>query len=74
GRHMANSSVWIAAVLVLAAFDITKAVGADGQVMEPSYEYLFPRARVVCSLPLPFKCSIKPRSQKAVELIRATVK
>ncbi|KAJ7483464.1 cytochrome P450 [Mycena latifolia] len=69
GRHMASSSVWIAAVSVLATFDITKAIGDDGQVIEPTYEY-FPG---LVSMPLPFKCSIKPRSQRSVELIRATI-
>jgi len=28
---------------------------------------------LVCSMPLPFKCSIKPRSRKAVDLIRSTL-
>jgi hypothetical protein len=36
---MARSSVWIAVVSILATFDITKAVGEDGEVMEPSHEY-----------------------------------
>ncbi|KAJ7114009.1 cytochrome P450 [Mycena epipterygia] len=39
GRHMASASVWITAVSVLAPFDITKAVGDDGLVIEPTYEY-----------------------------------
>ncbi|KAJ6622291.1 cytochrome P450 [Mycena sp. CBHHK59/15] len=69
GRYMAASSVWISAVSILATFDITKAVGDDGQVIEPSYEY-FP---ALVSMPLPFKCSIKPRSQCAVDLIQAVV-
>ncbi|KAJ7114001.1 cytochrome P450 [Mycena epipterygia] len=69
GRHMASASVWITAVSVLATFDITKAVGDDGLVIEPTYEY-FP---ALVSMPLPFKCSVKPRSQRAVELIHATM-
>ncbi|KAJ6580703.1 hypothetical protein B0H19DRAFT_929348, partial [Mycena capillaripes] len=68
GRHMAQTSVWIDAVFILATFDITKAVREDGQVIEPSYEYF----SALVSMLLPFKCSIKPRSQRAVELIRAT--
>ncbi|KAJ7095645.1 cytochrome P450 [Mycena epipterygia] len=70
GRHMAHSSVWITLVSILAAFDITKAVGDDGEVIEPSYEYF---AGLVVQ-PLPFKCCIRPRSEKAIELIRASVK
>ncbi|KAJ7467770.1 cytochrome P450 [Mycena galericulata] len=69
GRHMASSSVWISVVSILATFDITKAVGDDGQVIEPTHEY-FP---VLINMPPPFKCSIKPRSQKAAELILATL-
>lgn len=36
---MALSSVWITIASILAVFDITKAVGDDGQTIEPSYEY-----------------------------------
>ncbi|KAJ7095639.1 cytochrome P450 [Mycena epipterygia] len=39
GFGFANSSVWVTLVAILAAFDITKAVGDDGAVIEPSYEY-----------------------------------
>ncbi|KAJ6621540.1 cytochrome P450 [Mycena sp. CBHHK59/15] len=70
GRYMATSSMWIAIVSMLATFDITKAVGDDGKVIEPTYEF-FPG---FVSMPLPFKCSIIPRSQEAVALIRATAK
>ncbi|KAJ7146914.1 cytochrome P450 [Mycena epipterygia] len=38
-RHMATSSVWITVASILAVFDITKAVGDDGQIIEPSYQY-----------------------------------
>ncbi|KAJ6504475.1 cytochrome P450 [Mycena vulgaris] len=69
GRHMATSSVWIAVASILATFNITKAVGDDGQVIEPTHEYF----TGLGLMPLPFKCSIKPRSQAAAELIHATV-
>ncbi|KAJ7723619.1 cytochrome P450 [Mycena maculata] len=68
GRHMAISSVWITVTSILATFDITKAIGEDGKVTEPSYEY----SPQMIMMPLPFKCSIKPRSQRAVEMIQAT--
>ncbi|KAF8191465.1 cytochrome P450 [Mycena galopus ATCC 62051] len=54
----------ISIVRILATFDITKAVGEDGQIIEPTFEYF---AGLVVQ-PLPFKCSIKPRSEKAVAL------
>jgi len=69
GRHMAISSVWIAVASILATFDITKAVADDGKEIEPTHEY-FPGMVI---MPLPFKCSIKPRSKAAAELIQATV-
>ncbi|KAJ7855065.1 cytochrome P450 [Mycena leptocephala] len=69
GRHMATSSVWIAVASILATFDITKAVGEDGKVIEPNHDYF----SALVTMPLPFKCSIKPRSQEAVDLIQATL-
>jgi hypothetical protein len=36
---MATSSVWIAVASILATFDITKAVGEDGKVIEPNHAY-----------------------------------
>ncbi|KAJ7247326.1 hypothetical protein C8J57DRAFT_1241040 [Mycena rebaudengoi] len=39
GGHMAMSSLWFSIASILAAFDISKAVGEDGKVVEPSYEY-----------------------------------
>ncbi|KAG5654302.1 hypothetical protein H0H81_004721 [Sphagnurus paluster] len=67
-RHMAFSS-WIAIASMITTFDIRKAVDEDGKIIEPSHEYL---SGLACK-PLPFKCSIKPRSPQAEYLIRATV-
>jgi hypothetical protein len=36
---MATSSVWITIASILATFDITKAVGEDGKVIEPNHDY-----------------------------------
>ncbi|KAF8147907.1 cytochrome P450 [Mycena galopus ATCC 62051] len=68
GRHMATSSIWIAVVSMLAMFNITKEIGEDGKTIEPSYEY---EGGIVFS-PVPFKCTIIPRSQDAVDVIQAT--
>ncbi|KAJ7607914.1 hypothetical protein FB45DRAFT_763854, partial [Roridomyces roridus] len=68
GRHVGISSVWITVASILAAFDITKQVGEDGTIVEPSYEYF----AAIVRMPLPFKCCIKPRSMEAEALIRAT--
>ncbi|KAJ6560597.1 cytochrome P450 [Mycena vulgaris] len=67
GRHMATSSIWITVASILATFDITKAVDPNGRPVEPSYEYL----SGIISTPLPFKCSIIPRSPDAVVQIKS---
>ncbi|KAJ7080682.1 cytochrome P450 [Mycena epipterygia] len=69
GRHMATSSIWITVASILATFNIGKAVDDEGHVIEPSYEYV----SAVISTPLPFKCSITPRSPEAVALIQGTL-
>ncbi|KAG6872554.1 hypothetical protein C0995_008898 [Termitomyces sp. Mi166 len=69
GRHMAFSAVWIAIASILTVFDITKARDESGNTIELSHEYI---SSLVC-LPVPFKCSITPRSKQAEALIRATI-
>ncbi|KAJ7251361.1 cytochrome P450 [Mycena rebaudengoi] len=69
GRHMAQSTLWITVSSLLAVFDITKAIGEDGKILEPSYEY----HSAIVLMPFPFKCSIKPRSKAAADLIRSTL-
>ncbi|KAJ7106515.1 cytochrome P450 [Mycena epipterygia] len=68
GRHLGTASVWIAVASILTAFDIAKAVDREGREVEPTYEYL----SGFLSGPLPFKASIKPRSARAADLVRAT--
>ncbi|KAJ7764910.1 cytochrome P450 [Mycena metata] len=68
GRHMAISSLWITVASILSVFDITKAVGEDGQIIEPTYEYLSD----LISVPAPFKCSFRPRSPELAALIEGT--
>ncbi|KAJ7251381.1 cytochrome P450 [Mycena rebaudengoi] len=69
GRHMVQSTLWITVASLLAVFNITKAIGEDGQILEPSYEY----HSALVLMPFPFKCSIKPRSKAAADLIRSTL-
>ncbi|KAJ7460266.1 cytochrome P450 [Mycena latifolia] len=66
GRHVATSSVWITVVSILATFDIQKAIDDMGNVVEPTGECV----SGLVSVPLPFKCSITPRSEAAVALIK----
>ncbi|GLB38676.1 putative cytochrome P450 family protein [Lyophyllum shimeji] len=69
GRHMASSAVWITIASIVVAFDITKASDENGQAVEPSLEY----SPGMINAPIPFKCSIKPRSRQAAALIRSTL-
>ncbi|KAF9463408.1 cytochrome P450 [Collybia nuda] len=67
GRHMALSSIWIAIASIIASFDITKAIDEDGNVVEPTHEY----SHELLCIPLPFKCSMKPRSREIERLLRS---
>ncbi|KIJ70462.1 hypothetical protein HYDPIDRAFT_79110 [Hydnomerulius pinastri MD-312] len=65
GLHLADASVWISVAMSLAAFDISKIV-ENGVEITPEVD---PSSGTI-SHPKPFKCSIKPRSAKALELIQ----
>ncbi|KAJ7722349.1 cytochrome P450 [Mycena metata] len=67
GRFLAQASVFITAASILAAFDITKVIGSNEQPVEPTYEY----SSGLVAAPLPFKCSIRPRSGAAAALVEA---
>ncbi|KAJ7167132.1 cytochrome P450 [Mycena filopes] len=69
GLHLATSSLWLTVASILSTFTITKALDADGNELEPSYEYA---AGLIFS-PLPFKCTMTPRSPAAVETINTTL-
>ncbi|KAF7373059.1 Cytochrome P450 [Mycena sanguinolenta] len=84
GRHMAAASLWIVVASILSTFNIDKAIGENGEIIEPTHEYspgivswVFATLRhnaltMVDRTPLPFKCSITPRSPQAVDAIQAT--
>ncbi|KAJ7792965.1 cytochrome P450-like protein, partial [Mycena olivaceomarginata] len=64
GRHMAHSSICVTVVSILATFDITQAMDERERLLSR------PRTHSSSSTPLPFKCSITPRSQETVALIQ----
>ncbi|KAJ7065512.1 cytochrome P450 [Mycena amicta] len=68
GRHMATETLFISVASILATLNIDKCVDENGNTIEPTYDY-FPG---IISSPLPFKCSITPRSSQAAEAIQAT--
>ncbi|KAG6378884.1 cytochrome P450 [Boletus reticuloceps] len=65
GLHLADASVWISVAMSLAAFDVSKII-ENGVEVTPEID---PSSGTI-SHPKPFKCSIKPRSAKALELIQ----
>lgn len=64
GMHLAEASLFSSIAMTLAVFDISKAV-ENGVEITPVHE----NTAGTISFPEAFKCSIKPRSKKAVALI-----
>lgn len=86
GRYMAFSAVWIALASLLYCFDIKKAVDENGDIIEPTHEYLsgvlvyvlhpgivLSYLTVTRSIPKPFKCSVTPRSPQHERAIHSAV-
>ncbi|KAG2117032.1 cytochrome P450 [Suillus discolor] len=69
GLHLADAFIWISTVMSLAVFDISKVV-EHGVEITPEVD----PSSGTSSHPKPFKCSIKPRSAIALELIEQDAK
>ncbi|KAL5476745.1 hypothetical protein ACEPAI_2931 [Sanghuangporus weigelae] len=67
GMHLAEHSIFLIVASMLAVFNIMKAKDAAGHVIEPEVDF-----RGFISHPEPFHCVIRPRSDKAVALIRCS--
>ncbi|KAK0437376.1 cytochrome P450 [Armillaria borealis] len=65
GRLLAEASVFLAMARLLAVFNVTKAIDENGVTQEP----VPGQVAGVLSDTLPFKCVVKPRSEKAMELV-----
>ncbi|KAK0436539.1 cytochrome P450 [Armillaria borealis] len=64
GRVLADASIFISCAMVLSVFNISK-YSANGVTFEPDMGH----TAGTISHPTPFKCTIKARSEKALELI-----
>ncbi|KAF9480959.1 cytochrome P450 [Pholiota conissans] len=65
GRHMAFATVWLAIASTLSAFDIRPSKDASGKNDPLKVEY----SGGMISHPLPFECSIAPRSERMKQLL-----
>ncbi|KAJ3507384.1 hypothetical protein NLJ89_g6331 [Agrocybe chaxingu] len=66
GMNLVDSSIWLVIACMLATLDVSKAVDERGNVLEPEVKFENPIFRV----PSAFKCDIRPRNARALELIR----
>ncbi|KAJ8094478.1 hypothetical protein PM082_010912 [Marasmius tenuissimus] len=66
GLEQAESTLWLTIASILCCFNIAKHIDEEGVVDEPSCKYT---SGMLC-YPLPFKCSIRPRSPLAESLIK----
>ncbi|KAF7372815.1 Cytochrome P450 [Mycena sanguinolenta] len=69
GRQISDSTLWITIVTMLYVFDIRKAIGPDGQPIEPD---LVLANSTATSFPKPFVCDFIPRSAQHIEILNAT--
>ncbi|KIL67639.1 hypothetical protein M378DRAFT_73397, partial [Amanita muscaria Koide BX008] len=67
GRHMAELMVWQVIALALATFNISKAKDKNGNEIDVDPDAC--TDSFTC-YPLPFECTITPRSVQAVSLVR----
>lgn len=67
GRRLAESTVFLAVAKVLATFDISKGRDSQGRDIEPEIG-IGPGA---VAGPLPFSVTVRPRDEKAVQLVRS---
>jgi len=68
GRHMSDNSLFIAIASILSVFDISPALGKDGNPLEIQPTY----TGGLMLYPAPFQANIQPRSARAAELIRTS--
>jgi len=70
GRHMAAATLWLAVATVLQNFDINLKRDSNGKEIPIGGEY----TDGMLSHPLPFECSIKPRSIATSRIILDAIK
>ncbi|KIM86577.1 hypothetical protein PILCRDRAFT_308713 [Piloderma croceum F 1598] len=66
GSHLIESSMWLLMVTMLATFDMSKSIDEYGHTIDPDVQF----NDSVFRIPSAFKCSLMPRSEQMVRLIR----
>ncbi|KDQ16087.1 hypothetical protein BOTBODRAFT_173362 [Botryobasidium botryosum FD-172 SS1] len=69
GMNFADATLYLAVVSILSVFDISKPLDEHGNEVEPEVTF----GTGVVSRPQGFKCTIRPRSNDAAQLIKAAV-
>ncbi|OCH93180.1 cytochrome P450 [Obba rivulosa] len=67
GRHFANDVLWLMMVNILAAFNISKCIDAEGNDLEPHVAF----TNGLVTRPESFACSITPRSASVARILDA---
>ncbi|KAF9515847.1 hypothetical protein BS47DRAFT_1376141 [Hydnum rufescens UP504] len=69
GRHLAESTLWIAIATILATLAIGKEIGPDGKEIPPNLAF----TAGLTSHPEAFKCTIRARSKHAEAVVMSAV-
>ncbi|KAJ2915834.1 hypothetical protein MD484_g4605, partial [Candolleomyces efflorescens] len=69
GMYLAEASLWSTITMSLAVFNITNAIDENGATIIPVHE----NTSGTISYPKPYKCSIQPRSERALALITESI-
>jgi cytochrome P450 len=69
GKSLAEDSIYIAIITILATLDVQKAVDAHGQLITPPGDY----HKEAISHPKPFECSITRRSPEVVTMLNRAI-
>lgn len=70
GRFVADNALFITMAQTLAVFDIAKTVDENGKAVGPEVRF----QPGLIAHPVPYKASVKPRSDKHAELVRGMEK
>ncbi|KAJ7171662.1 cytochrome P450 [Mycena crocata] len=65
GLHLADASVWISIAKAVAGLAISRALDENGNQIDPVAEV----TDGIVSRPIPFKCDVKPRSDRVMKMV-----